>query len=393
MRELATRLQASLGMGAGADTAEDDLWQRAETTASQLVEQIVADGGLPPGVDTDGLLRDVVAETVGTGPFEDLLANEDVREITVTRHDRVFVDRGGGLELGGRWFSSPDAVSRCVARLLARAGRGEMMKNGSHEGALLQARIEGGLLLTAAMPPLAPRGPTVTIRRPARHLAALTDLVEQGVLSQPMADLLDAALRGRKNVIICGAQGSGRSTLLAAMARQAAEAGERVVVVEETEELDLGDAPWISLIGFPNTPQALWNAVRLKPDRLVVGDVRGAEALDLLAALVGGSDGTLAALQAGSPRDALVRLEAMARLAPQAPPPAVLRDELSRGVHLIVHMARTADGPRVVEIAEVQPGGETTPVYAFRADAGGGRFNPTGHMPSWAEGAQAGLRA
>src|SRR5690606_25336480 len=156
------------------------------------------------------------------------------------------------------------------------------------DGALVQARIEGGLLLTAALPPLAPRGPTVTIRRPARHLATLPDLVEQGVLSQPMADLLEAALRGRKNVILCGAAGSGRSTLLAALARQAAEAGERVVVVEETEELDLGESPWISLIGYPNAPQALWNAVRLKPDRLVVGDVRGAEALDLLAALVGG---------------------------------------------------------------------------------------------------------
>ncbi|HEY7957112.1 MAG TPA: ATPase, T2SS/T4P/T4SS family [Polyangia bacterium] len=396
MRELSTRLCASLGIASGAHdtTAEEDLWSRAENTASDLLEQLSSDGSLPPGVDTDALLKDVVAETVGTGPLEELLADDSVREIAIPRHDRIFVDRGGSRELGQKWFSSGDAVTRAVERLLQRAGRAGELAAAQSNGALLEARIDGGLLLTCALPPLAARGPSVTIRRPRRNLLHLTDLVGEGILSQGMADFLELGLKARKNVLVSGPAGSGRSTVLAAMARGLVESGERVVSVEEAEELELGEGPWIPLVGRgAGLRHAMHAALRLKPERLVVGDLRGADALDLIGALAGGTDGALCAVQAGSPREALARLESLARLAVEAPAAPVLADELGRGVSLIVHLTRGASGElRVGEITEVRPGdpgeGPTLhPIFTFKPDQTGGRFAATGHVPAWAEGA------
>jgi pilus assembly protein CpaF len=392
MRELGTRLAASLGLDSrGADaTAEEDVWTRAERTASDLLEQLNADGVVPGGVDTEQLLRDVVSETVGVGPFEELLSDESVREVAVPRHDRVYVDRGGQRQIAPRWFSSSDAVTRAVERLVARAGRTGDLTAARANGALVEVRIEGGLLLTAALPPLAARGPSLTIRRPRRNLSRIGDLVGEGFLSQGMADFLELAVKARKNIVIAGPAGSGRSTVLAALARAAAD--ERVVSVEEAEELELGDGAWMPLIGRgPQARQAISYALRLRPERLVVGDVRGAEALDLVAAMAGGQDGVMSVVQASSPRDALMRLESMARLAPEAPTAAALGGEMGRAVQVIVQLARTAEGElRVAEIAEVLPGEGAAAchtVFTYKPDAAGGRFAATGHVPSWAEGA------
>ena len=397
MRELSTRLSASLGTEASVDaTQQEDLWSRAENAAGELLEQLAADGAVPPGTDTEALLKDVVAETVGTGPLEELLADENVREVTIPRFDRVFADRGSSLQLHGKWFSSPDAVARAVERLLSRAGRRADLDAAKADGLLVEARIDNGLLLTAALPPLAARGPAVTIRRPRRNLTRIADLVSEGVMSQGMADFLELALKQRRNVVISGSAGSGRSTVLAALARAVAETGARVVSVEEAEELDLADSgsPWIALIGRgAQARTAIGNAVRLRPERLVVGDVRGAEALELLAALTGGADGCIAAVQGGSPREALQRLSSMARLAAEAPAPEVIADELGRGVHVVMQLVRAADGEtRVGEIAEVTPGGNgddpgLQTVFTFKPDTAGGRFAATGHVPGWAEGA------
>jgi pilus assembly protein CpaF len=218
----------------------------------------------------------------------------------------------------------------------------------------------------------------------------LADLVGQGVLSQGMADFLDLAVRGRKNIVVSGPAGSGRSTLLGALAR-AAE-GERIVLVEEAEELDLGEGPWVALVARgTGAREAITNALRLRPERLVVGDVRGAEAFEVVSAVAGGAAATLCAVIAGSARDALTRLESLARLAAEAPSPGVLADELARGVHLVVHLARTAEGDvRVAEIAEVAAGqGSGVPPNVQAVFTGAGaRFQPTGHVPVWAEAAQ-----
>ncbi len=386
MREISSRLvvQLDLGSRSGDLAADDDLWARAESAASQLVADLSADGSLPAGVEPDALSKDVVQETLGVGPFEELLSDDSVREIAVARHDRIFVERDGVLTLSPKWFSSPEAVERVLSRMLQRAGRGRDLDAARGNGMLVEARVEHGLLLTAALPPLAARGPAITIRRPRREAVRLNDLVGQGLLSQGMADFLDMAVKARRNIVVSGPAASGRSTLVAALAR-AADEGERIVSVEEAEELDLGDGPWIPLVGGRGAKarDAVNNALRLKPERLVVGDVRGAEALDLVSALAGGCDGCVCAVQAGSTRDAVARLTAMARLAPEAPSAEVLADELTRGVHVMVHLMRTAEGEvRVGEIAEMTPMGVQA---VFKAE--GGRFAPTGHVPSWAEGA------
>jgi pilus assembly protein CpaF len=178
--------------------------------------------------------------------------------------------------------------------------------------------------------------------------------------------------------------------VLAALARAASD--ERVVSVEEAEELELGDGAWMPLIGRgPQARQAISYALRLRPERLVVGDVRGAEALDLVAAMAGGQDGVMSVVQGSSPRDALMRLESMAKLAPEAPTGAALGGEMGRAVQVIVQLARTAEGElRVAEIAEVLPGDGMAAchtVFTYKPDAAGGRFAATGHVPSWAEGA------
>jgi pilus assembly protein CpaF len=386
MREISSRLvvQLDLASRSGDLAADDDLWARAESAASQLVADLSADGSLPAGVEPDALSKDVVQETLGTGPLEELISDDSVREIAVARHDRIFVEREGTLTLAPKWFSSPEAVERVLSRMLQRAGRGRDLEAARGNGMLVEARVEHGLLLTAALPPLAARGPAITIRRPRREAVRLGDLVGQGLLSQGMADFLDMAVKARRNIVVSGPAASGRSTLVTALAR-AADEGERIVSVEEAEELDLGDGPWIPLVGGRGAKarDAVNNALRLKPERLVVGDVRGAEALDLVGALAGGCDGCVCAVQAGSTRDAVARLTAMARLAPEAPAAEVLADELTRGVHVIVHLTRSAEGEvRVGEIAEMTPMGVQA---VFKAE--GGRFAPTGHVPSWAEGA------
>jgi pilus assembly protein CpaF len=388
MRELSARLLQSLDLRAGGDiNADDDTWARAESTAGQLVEQLNADGNLPAGVDSDALGKDVVQETLGVGPLEDLLSDESVREIAVARHDRIFVEREGTLSLLPKWFSSPEAVERVLQRLLTRAGRGRDLDAARANGMLVEARVENGLLLTAALPPLAARGPAITLRRPRREAVRINDLVGQGLLSQAMGEFLELAVKARRNIVVSGPAASGRSTLLTALAR-AGEEGERIVSVEEAEELDLGDGPWIPLVGGrgPKARDALNNALRLKPERLIVGDLRGAETLDLIGALAGGLDGCVCAVQAGSPRDAVARLTSMARLAPEAPSADALADEIGRGVHVVVHLARSAEGElRVGEIAEVTAMG-VQPIFSFKPEAGG-RFSPSGHVPNWAEGA------
>lgn len=391
MRELATRLAATLGVDSGnVDmTQEEDLWTRAESAASDLMEQLNTNGAMPPGTDTNALLKDIVAETVGNGPLDELLSDESVREIAVARFDRVFVDRGEGAQLHPKWFSSPESLTRIVERMMARAGRqAELHAARGSGGGLIEARIEGGVLLAAALPPLAARGPALTLRRPRKGSARLADLAGDGVLSQGMADFLEHALKQRRNIVVSGPSGSGRSTMLSALGRLALEWGERVATVEEAEELDLGDGAHVALVGRgAQARNALHAAARMRPDRLIVGDVRGAEALDLALSMASGADGCLCSVVAGSARDAVSRLAQLARLAPEAPEAATVREELGRGLQIVVQMTRTADGePRVAEIAEVD-GERVQAVFTFKPDAAGGRFAPTGHVPAWAEGA------
>jgi pilus assembly protein CpaF len=374
MQKAAARLTAGLP-----DLTEEGAAGRVERAAGEILEDLR--GELPAGVDAETMARDLAAEATGAGPLDELMADEGNNEISVARFDRVYTDRGGSLQAVSRWFSSADAVVRAAERLLVRAGRGAEVDAARASG-VLEARLDNGWVLRAALPPLSARGASLSLRRPHRAGARLAELVGQGFLSQGMADFLELAVKGRRNVIVSGPAGSGRTTLLAAMARSA-EAG-KLVSVEEAEELDLGDGPWTALIGGGgHARRALGLALRMRPDHLVVGDVRGPESFDLIAAMAGGADGILCAVTAGSARDAAARMEAMAHLAPEAPSGKALAEEIARGTHVVVQLGRSPEGePRVVEIVD----GASDPIFTFKAE-GGGRFAATGHVPAWAEGA------
>ncbi len=394
LRTLSTKLVAALGIDL--QTLKGDaLRERADAAANDLLSELAQDTGLPPGIEPDQLLRDTVSEVVGLGPLDELLADDSVSAITIARPDRIFVDRHDqGRSLAPRWISSSEAAYRILQRIADRSGRSVDLANLHTHGGVFEARLDGGFVLSAALGSVASGNIAIVVRRPRRDTARLSDLVRQGVLSAGMADFLDLAIKQRRNVIVTGVAGSGRSTVIGALAR--ATDGQRVVLVEESTELDGGDMPWISLSGAGgDARRAIAAALRMKPERLVVGDVRGAEALDVVAAMAGGIDGCIIGVTGASSRDALARLSSSARLAADAPQAHVLDAEIGAGAHLTVLLGRSAEGDiRVVEIAEVTASADglaATAVFSLRSDGAGARFAASGYVPGWAEGAPASI--
>jgi pilus assembly protein CpaF len=348
-RELGARLTQALGIKPeSTEIAEpdSDQWSRAENSASDLIDQLRTDGGLPGGIDAESLLRDVVAETVGLGPLDDLIADDGVSEVMVAAPGAVSVVRDGKRDHHSRDFSSGSAVERVVHRLVGR-------HNGVHHG-LLEAHLANGWLLAAVLGPLASGGAIVRLKRMSRPNARLADLVSDGALTQQQLEHLETAVRTRKNVIVGGGSATNRATLIAALAR-AAE-GERIVSIEEADELGLSDVGAATLLAVGHERRhAVAAALRLAPERLVVPHLGGAEALDVLAAAVAGADGVTVGVAASAAREVPNRFEALARLAREAPAAETLRDEIGRGFQLVVQLAAGAD-LKVADINEISTG-------------------------------------
>ena len=334
---------------------------------------------LPLGLESEALAKMALAELTGCGPLDDLLADESVHEVAVAGPDRIFVDRGNGQSLHDRVFTSQAAVQRAIHRMVTRAG-------GQIESGIQEIRLESGALLQAALPPLA-RVPSLVLRRARKTGGRLQDLVNQGVLSAAMSEFLEVCMRERRNLIVSG---YGRGVMLGALGGATA-AGARVVTVEPVSELDLSATPaaWIGLIGRGLEMRSLiGHAVRMHPDHLIITDVRGPEALDVAAALCGGQ-GVVVGADAASSREAVGRLESLARLSNESPSRKALREELAQSLNLAVHVGRTAGGAyRVMEISEVilsEEGGiELQPVFTFKPEGGDGQFVATGHVPAFA---------
>jgi pilus assembly protein CpaF len=355
---------------------EEELWQKAESAIVDMVETMDSSGDLPKSVDQDQLIKDTLNEALGLGPLEDLLADDKVEEIVVDRRDRILVSRGGVLTSAPTAFSSDDSFRRVVERLVAPTGH---TIDEAHP--LVDVRLRDGSRLAAAVPPVAVRGACLTLRKPR---------------SASVTDFLNTCVQARRNILVCGAPGSGKSSLLAALAASSPE-GERVVSVEEVAELSLQREDWIALESKPSDGNGvpavdlgtlLRGALRMRPDRLVVGDVRGAEALELVQAMASSSDGTLASVGGEGARAALGRLTSMAWLgAPGASAPA-LRELVAVAVDVVVHVARYADGVfRVAAIDEVmgasEDGFHTQQIFAFRGSADDGGFAAAGVVPSF----------
>ena len=362
---------------------EEDLWQRAERATIDLVETLETSGELPKYIDQDTLIKEALNEALALGPLEDLLADDQIDEIIIDRRDRVVVGKGGVLRGSGKAFSSDDVFEKVVRRLVAEAGA-----TIDEVRPLVDLRMRDGTRLTAAVSPVAARGACIVLKKPAAQMPQLAELVAQNALSSGMADFLATCVTARRNVLICGAAGSGKTTLAGALAA-ASPPGERVVSVEEVAELSIKRDEWVQLearAGTGRNPpidlgQLLEVALRLAPDRLIVGEVRGNEALPLTQALCAAVDGAVVVMTGEGAAAALGRLAMLARLAAPGGDGAI-RELVAQAFEIVIHVARWSDGTiRVLSIEEVigcsDAAFDTQVLFQFRD----GAFGATGTVP------------
>jgi pilus assembly protein CpaF len=299
----------------------------------------------------------ILRDAVGLGPLEALLADPAVEEVMVNGHAQVYVERGGRIEATDVRYSSERALRDAIDRILAPLGRRVDELN-----PMVDARLADGSRVNVVIPPLSVDGPTLSIRR---FTAARPDpdrLVAIGTLTPQLRELLAAAVSGRRSILISGGTGSGKTTLLNALSTYIGPQ-ERVITIEDAAELRLRQRHVVRLESRPPSVEGrgevtirdlVRNALRMRPDRIVIGEVRGAEALDLLAGLNTGHDGALSTVHANSPADALRRLETLALMAGVGLPHDAIRDQVRRGIELVVHLARSEQGDRrVIEVGEV----------------------------------------
>jgi pilus assembly protein CpaF len=341
----------------------------------QLLEETIA---LPPQVDREALVLDVLDEAVGLGPLERLLEDGAISEIMVNAPDEIWVERDGRLQRHPSAFSDDDAVRSIIERIVAPLGR-----RIDESSPMVDARLPDGSRVNAIIPPLAIRGPALTIRRFNRTLLRPEDLLTVGAASPGMLAFLRVCVEHRRNVVISGGTSSGKTTLLNVLSNLIPD-GERVVTIEDAAELTLRHAHLVQLEGRPpNLEQRgevtirdlVRNALRMRPDRIVVGECRGGEALDMLQAMNTGHDGSLTTVHANSPRDVVSRLEVMTLMAGMDLPVQAIREQIASAIDVVVHQARFADGSRrivsVMEVTGIESGRvQMQPLFEFRARLG-----------------------
>jgi pilus assembly protein CpaF len=375
----------------------DELWDRAEASLRQIVIRMDQKGELDPHLDRDELIEDVLNEALGLGPLERYLADESISEIMVNSPTQVYVERDGKVERGEKGFSSGQAVMGVIERIVAPLGR-----HIDESSPLVDARLADGSRVNAIIPPLALKGPCITIRKFKRDLLGPDSLIGFGTLTPRMERFLETCVKVRRNVVISGGTGSGKTTLLNVLSGYIS-GHERIVTIEDAAELQLPQDHWIQLEARPPNIEGkgqitirdlVRNALRMRPDRIVVGECRGGEALDMLQAMNTGHDGSLTTLHANSTRDALARLETMVLMSGMELPVRAIREQIASAVHLILQQTRFADGSRkVTAISEISgmEGDVITmqDIFQFKQegfdDEGSvvGRFVATGFVPKF----------
>jgi pilus assembly protein CpaF len=362
--ELAARLREALIERRRADAAAG---RRPDPDLPAAVDRLVEhEAAILPLREREEIVARILRDTVGLGPLEELLSDPAVEEVMVNGHERVYVERRGRIQPTDVRFADEAELRNSIERILAPLGR-----RIDELSPMVDARLADGSRVNVVIPPLAVDGPALSIRRFAGSRPSPPELVTMGTLSEEMRCALEQAVSDRRSLLISGGTGSGKTTLLNALSGYIA-ADERVVTLEDAAELRLQQPHVVRLESRPPSVEGrgevtirdlLRNALRMRPDRIVVGEVRGGEALDLLTALNTGHRGALSTLHANSPTDALRRLETLALMAGVGLPHAAIRDQLGRGFELVVHLERFRDGRRVVtEVAEVvrEAGGPAT---------------------------------
>ena len=362
-----------------------------------IIDEVVANGKLPAGIDPDRLEEDIFNEAMRLGPLEELLADESVTEIMVNGPEKVYIERGGKLVLSDCQFSDDASVMAVIERIVAPLGR-----RIDESQPYVDARLADGSRVNAIIAPLALSGPTITIRKFAKKALTPEDFVRFGTWTPDAAKFMELCVRLRKNIIVAGGTGSGTTTLLNLLSGYIPE-NERIVTVEDAAELRLQQPHVVRLEARPPNIEGkgavtirdlVKNCLRMRPDRIIVGECRGGEALDMLQAMNTGHDGSLTTVHANSPRDVISRLETMVLMSGMELPSRAIREQIQSAVDIIIHESRMSDGSRkVTAITEVtgMEGNQIVmqDIFAFNQtgiDANGkivGRMKPTGAIPTW----------
>jgi len=349
--------------------------------------------------ERDALIVDVLHEVFGLGPLEALLSDPSISDILVNRFNQVYVERDGRLEETEITFQNDAHLHRIIERIVSMVGR-----RIDESSPMVDARLQDGSRVNAVIPPLALDGPCMSIRRFRTDRIGAQDLVGRQSLTQPMLDFLQGAVTARLNVIVSGGTGAGKTTLLNALSSFISDR-ERVVTIEDAAELMLRQRHVVRLETRPaniegqgavRQRQLVVNALRMRPDRIIVGEVRGEEALDMLQAMNTGHDGSLTTIHANTPRDALYRLDTMVAMANLNIPDRAVRQQIASAINVIVQIARMPDGTRKISAISEITGMEQDvitmqDIFLFERTgltADGkmtGRFRATGVRPKCAE--------
>jgi len=373
---------------------------RAEADIRALLFDLIAEEGMPLSMsERDAILGDVIDEVFGLGPLEPLLRDTSVSDILVNTYKNVYVERSGKLDRLPTTFQDDKHLMRVIDRIVSGVGR-----RVDDSSPMVDARLADGSRVNAIIPPLAVDGPLLSIRRfPAERLRA-EDLVSIRSLTRPMLEFLEVCVRARLNALISGGTGAGKTTLLNVLSGFISER-ERIVTIEDAAELQLHQEhvarletrpPNVEGKGAVRQRQLLVNALRMRPDRIVVGEVRGEEALDMLQAMNTGHDGSLTTVHANSPRDALTRVETMISMGSVNLPERAMRQQIASAIQVVVQQTRMSDGTRrVTSISEItgMEGDVITMQEIFTFEKLGvtpegkviGRFRATGVRPKVCE--------
>jgi pilus assembly protein CpaF len=349
--------------------------------------------------ERERLSREILDEIFGLGPLEQLLKDPNVSDILVNRFDRVYIEKAGKLELTTLSFKDNVHLMQIIERIVSRVGR-----RVDESSPMVDARLADGSRVNAIIPPLALDGPCLSIRRFGREPVTARQMLENHTLTEAMLELLSAMVKGRLNILVSGGTGAGKTTLLNVLSGYIPNT-ERIVSIEDAAELQLKQEnivrletrpPNIEGKGAVRQRQLVINSLRMRPDRIVVGEVRGEEAFDMLQAMNTGHEGSLTTVHANSPRDAMARIENMVSMANLNIPERAVRHQIASAVHAVIQIARLSDGTRkVITISEVTGMAEESiamqDIFTFERtgiDESGkvrGAFRATGTRPQFAE--------
>ncbi|MBM4142111.1 MAG: FHA domain-containing protein [Lentisphaerae bacterium] len=394
-RELVARLDIKRMAAAHVD--REQLEKQALDTIRAIVREVA--GRLPPGASPEQLIKEVRDEALGLGPLQDFLDDPEITEVMVNGPSQIYVERNGRLVRTDKTFMDDSSVLTVIERIVSPIGR-----RIDESQPYVDARLPDGSRVNAIIHPLSLVGPCLTIRKFSKTPFTDKDMVRLGTMTPQMADFARLCVLMRKNIVVSGGTGSGKTTLLNVLSAYLPES-ERIVTIEDAAELRLGQSHVVRLEARPPNIEGrgevtirdlVRNALRMRPDRIVVGECRGGEALDMLQAMNTGHDGSLTTIHANSPRDVISRLETMVLMSGMDLPVRAIREQIASAIDLIVHEARFSDGTRkisrVTEVVGLEGDRITMQdIFEFRQAGIGeggavlGRFVPTGAVPTFIE--------